>query len=223
MLPKIDAAPLHERVYQEIRRALMAGLYPLGQSFSLAQIAGELGTSVMPVREALNRLAAERAVEILPKRGVIVRPITPEKYRELIEVRLQLEGMATELGAKNITNDEILALQQITDRMNALRDDQTKWQEFNLLNYDFHFSIYQSGKTYILPPLIEILWLQTGPLLNIYQKVGMLPNSNRHEVIVAALRARDPAASRLAVSHDILAGYQYISTAYGWDPLPLRF
>lgn len=216
MLKKLDATPLHERVYRELRRALMAGLYPVGQTFSLSKIADELGTSVMPVREAINRLAAERAVKSLPKRGVIIPDLTPGKYHELVKVRIMLEGMATEMAARSISGDALAKLQSITDRMNEIRDDSSKWQSFNLLNYEFHFLIYRSGNPQVILPIIETLWLQSGPLLNIYKTIGMLPNQSRHEEITQALAAGDRARARDAVAKDILAGYLYVSKGYDW-------
>ena len=216
-LQKIDAAPLHERVYRQIRRAIMAGLYSPGQSFNYGQVAKELGTSIMPVREALNRLAAERAVEILPKRGVVIPAMTPEKYRELGRVRLNLEGMAAEMAALAITAETLDLLDGIVAEMLAMREQPARWQDFVLMNYEFHFAVYRAGAPQILLPLIESLWLQSGPLLNIYKDVGIMKATRRHDNIVEALRRKDPREARAAVETDLIAGFDYISKAHGWS------
>lgn len=217
MLQKLDATPLHERVYQQLRRAIMAGFYSPGQSFNYGQVAKELGTSVMPVREALNRLAAERAVEILPKRGVVIPPMTAEKYNEIGRVRLKLEGMAGEMAAQAITDETLAALDTIVAEMLAMREQSRRWQDYVLMNYEFHFAVYRAGAPQILLPLIESLWLQSGPLLNVYKDVGIMENSHRHDNIVDALKSKDAAAARKTIQVDLIAGFDYISRAHGWS------
>ena len=71
-----DDAPLHENVYQEIRRNLMAGQFQPGEAVTLRGLAGKLGTSAMPVREALRRLVAERALDLGPNRTARVPVVT---------------------------------------------------------------------------------------------------------------------------------------------------
>lgn len=216
-LGKVDTAPLHERVYQRIRRTLMAGIYAPGQTFSLAEIAEELGTSMMPVRQAVNRLSAEGAFQVLPKRGVELTKISADKYRELVKLRMMLEGMAAEKAAEKITEPVLNSLAELIKTTEENEKNMNNWQRFNLLNHDFHFLIYTSSKLEVVPPLIEQLWLQTGPLLSIYKKVGALPNDNRHKKILYALTERNGAKAKEAVRYDILCGFRYISNAYGWS------
>lgn len=216
MLHKIDTSPMHERVYQQLRRAIQAGLYAPGQSFNYAQIAEEMGTSVMPVREALNRLAAERAVDILPKRGVVIPTMTPEKFAELGRVRLKLEGMAAEMAAGAATSTDIEALERMEARMTVLYEKGDPWQDYVLTNYDFHFHVYSVGNPHVLLPLIESLWLQSGPLRNAYKDVGIMRNGNRHRNIIAALRRKDAAKARTAVEADLFAGFVFMCKARGW-------
>ncbi len=61
-----------EQVYREVRRALMGGSFEPGQKITVTSLAIALGVSAMPVREALRRLAAERALEMQPNRSVRV-------------------------------------------------------------------------------------------------------------------------------------------------------
>jgi DNA-binding GntR family transcriptional regulator len=212
VLKRVDTATLHDRVYQEVRRAIMAGLYAPGQTLSLNQIAQVLGTSVMPVREALRRLAAERAVEILPKRGVKIPAITREKYAELGRVRLLLEGMATEIAAPAITVSELDALEIACEEMNEIALDPKKWQAYVVRNHEFHFAIYRGGHPQVLLPIIESLWLQSGPLLSLYGERGVVKKRGLHEAVIAALRARDPVAARIAMQRDVQNGIEFISS-----------
>ena len=212
-LRQIDTATLQDRVYGELRRAIMAGVYAPGQTLSLSQIANALGTSIMPVRQALHRLAAERALEILPKRGVHIPLITREKYEEIGRVRLQLEGMATEMAAARISEPDLATLEHLCAEMNDLVIQEGSWQHYVVRNHEFHFTVYRSGKPLVLLPLIESLWLQSGTLMSLYGQRGIQARRGLHEAIIEALRSRDPVASRTAMQRDIQNGIDFISSS----------
>jgi DNA-binding transcriptional regulator YhcF (GntR family) len=76
-----------ERVYRHIRRALMTGVYEPGQRITVASLSSALGVSAMPVREALRRLAAERALEMQPNRSVTVPRLSRVEILKVREVR----------------------------------------------------------------------------------------------------------------------------------------
>ena len=72
---------LHDRVYAELRRSLIHGVFVTGQMLRIQDLAEKLQTSTMPVREALGRLVSEQALEALPNRTVRVPVITRESWR----------------------------------------------------------------------------------------------------------------------------------------------
>lgn len=205
-LRPVETATLQDRVYEELRRAIMAGVYRPGETLSTATLAAGVGTSLMPVREALRRLAAERAVQILPKRGVLIPLVSRAKYLELGRVRMVLEGMATEMAAASMGAREIGRLEKLCVHMNACALERERWQDYVMGNYEFHFTVYRSGKSEVLLPIIESLWLQSGPLRNLYGEFGVKGRAGQHEEIIAALREGDPARARLAMERDIETG-----------------
>ena len=213
VLRQIDTATLQDRVYRELRRAIMAGVYAPGQTLSLNQISTALGTSIMPVRQALHRLAAERALEIFPKRGVQIPLITREKYEEIGRVRLQLEGMATEMAAARISEADLVKLEHLCAEMNKLIIEEGSWQNYVVRNYEFHFTVYRSGRPLVLLPLIESLWLQSGTLMSLYGQRGIQGKRGLHEAIIEALRSGDPAESRTAMQRDIQNGIEFIGSS----------
>jgi DNA-binding GntR family transcriptional regulator len=209
-LQPLDTTPMHDRAYRALRRAIMAGVYAPGETISLGRLAKALGTSIMPVREALRRLAAECAVEIIPKRGVRIPRITREKYEDLGRVRLELEGMAAEMAAHRITGTELESLEVYCAQMNEIAHDGARWQEYVVINCDFHFTVYRSSHSEVLLPLIEILWLQSGPLLSLYRERGIRRKPGLHEAIISALKDRDAVAAREAVQADLWNGIDFI-------------
>jgi len=94
--PSLMAA--HDEAYAHILGCLRSGRYRAGQRLIAETIAAELGSSRMPVREALNRLAAEGLVTLRANRGVTVNAPNVKEMREVFEMRAVLEGLAVRLA-----------------------------------------------------------------------------------------------------------------------------
>src|SRR5207248_8892240 len=105
------------RVYRALARGLMAGMFKPGESVTLRTLANRLGTSAMPVREAVSRLIAERALVLLPNRSVIVPRMSRARFIELSEIRQVLEGMVTEAACARATPALLRKLSEVNDAM----------------------------------------------------------------------------------------------------------
>ena len=81
----------------------MAGAFEPGSELTLRSVAGALGTSFMPVRDAMRRLVAERALEMRPSRTIAIPVLSGDEFLELRRIRLLLEGEAVALAAKKIS------------------------------------------------------------------------------------------------------------------------
>src|ERR1700679_2742137 len=89
-----DAVLLHNSVYDELSWRMITGRIMPGVPLSTRGLAQELGVSQMPVREALARLSAERAIEIRSKRRITIPTMTPARFDDLLRCRLLLEPEA---------------------------------------------------------------------------------------------------------------------------------
>src|SRR5580698_1193340 len=165
-LGRIERETVQERVYAILRDKLMRGGFAPGQKLKIAELADALGTSAMPVRDALNRLAAERAVESLPNRGVRVPALSKESLQDLRETRFAVEGLAVERAAHNMSPDTLVALRRFISAQSAT-DAKHVAESSAEQNRAFHFTIYRQSKSSVLLPIIESLWLQCGPYLRI--------------------------------------------------------
>lgn len=195
--------PLSLRSYQTLRTMLMEGGFRPGEGVSLRSLARRLDTSTMPVREAVNRLIAERALQMLPNRQVIVPRMSRNRFKELCEVRQALESMATESALKNLTDDDIDAI----DSLNAAVSGATFAKDSNAIlraNKEFHFAIYEASQSDVLIPMIEGIWMQMGPFMHISlaANIGRWDGSG-HRGIVRALKNRDPEDAPAAIRRDI--------------------
>ena len=144
MLAPVGRETVQDRVYTELRRALISGQFAPGQVVTIRQLSDALMTSTMPVRDALGRLISERALEALPNRSIRVPPMTLKRIDDLLRTRILIEGEAIALAAPRMTAGNIDTLRGHMAQWQALRldgDPATVDQEA-ALNQAFHFEIY---------------------------------------------------------------------------------
>lgn len=200
---------LGDRVTTELRARLVAGQLAPGDKLSLRRVAQALGVSMMPVREAVSRLAADRALEVLPGRAVRVPVLTLEQFRELTRLRLVVEGFAAEEAARVASPEQIEAIAAHEARFRGAADaEPPRAADSVAANRDLHFALYEATNMPALVEMIERLWLKAGPVLNLdmrHEPLRLKGGSavQAHASLVAALRARDGQAAREALERDI--------------------
>ncbi len=204
------AEPLRDQILQRCRLMLMGGHVVPGQKLPLRPLAEEFNTSLMPVRDALNRLVADGALELSSSRTIRVPKMSEERLFELHEIRRSLEGLAAEYATPLLSNAAIDRLVQLIDEMaKALKAED--YDRYIQSHYSFHFTIYAAAGRPTLMGIIDMLWLQVGPWFRqgIERANAMSGNPNAtHEKVVAALRARDPVATRTSIEQDVFAGLE---------------
>lgn len=215
-LAPVGRETVQERVYSELRRALIGGLFAPGQVLTIRQLADALMTSTMPVREALGRLITEQALEALPNRTIRVPPVTAERIDDLLRARILLEGEAIELACSHMTDALLAHIREIMAQWEEMRlggDPATVDRELSL-NHAFHFEIYRACGSTILLPMIESLWLQSGPCtraaIYAFSEAGARDAARFHHTIMAALVAGDGKAARAALIGDISRPFDYL-------------
>lgn len=207
---------LGERVTGELRALLVAGRLAPGEKLSLRRVAEALGVSMMPVREAVSRLAADRALEVLPGRAVRVPVLSLDQFRELTRLRLVVEGFAAEEAARKATPSEIARIAaHDADFRKAASADPPDSAGAVAANRDLHFALYEAAGMPSLIEMIERLWLKAGPILNLdmrHEPRRLEGGSamQAHARLLDALRRRDAAAARAALEDDITAAAAHI-------------
>jgi DNA-binding GntR family transcriptional regulator len=157
---------LQDSVYEQLRHALMWGMFEPSQVTTIASLAAEFGTSHMPVREALRRLAAENGVEIARNGSARVPDVSRKRLDDLCRVRMTLEGLATELATPNMKPADIDRCLHLAEEHQMLGRT-GKVYEMLRKNQEFHFAIYELSGSDVLPQLIETLWLRFGPYMRL--------------------------------------------------------
>ena len=196
---------MQHRVYLELRAAVMAGAFRPGQAITMQELADSFGTSTMPIRDALRRLVAERAMTVLTNRSVALPQLTKQRFSDLLRVRISLEGQAVEWATANLEAAELAEIEAVCAEMNrpAVQKDVAQYLR---LNQQFHFAIYAAARSDVLMPIIEGMWLQVGPYINllIHAMAGERRRNIRHNAALEALRRRDPAAARREIEGDLM-------------------
>lgn len=210
------AATLGERVRVVLSERLIAGEYSPGSKLSLRKLADTLGVSMTPVREAINRLVADRAVEVTPNRAVRVPTMTVSQFRELTQLRIDIEGMAA-FRAAGLRHDSDIPEMEAFEA--AFREEGRKKKpdlaKVVAANQRLHFAIYRATRSPMLVEIISGLWLKAGPILNLDMRSSpeRLASSHAlglHAAAVAAIARRDGEAARAAIAADIQNACEFI-------------
>jgi len=147
-----------------------------------------------PMREILLQLQRDGLIQRFSRAGTIVSPVDIHIYKQNIEIRTVLEGLAGELAAKNITAGQLAALEQILKRVSALKDqDSENLKELMQCEFDFHNLVYEAT---LNPKLINILHELHGVSARfwhyqIFSKQELLDQYIDHKEVLDALKKRD--------------------------------
>lgn len=219
MVPKAPGSPLEpisrntlqERVYLRIRQGLIYSEFRPGQILTIRSLAHQLHTSVMPVREALQKLTVERVLELLPTRSVRVPVLSVEEFTEICEARMLLEGHMARLAAQRADTRDIKHIEACSRAFQSAKvPAPTLLQQ---KNRQFHFALYEAAHHPTLMGLIEPLWVRCGPCtLTLFE--DHTPEqikryaTTHHEEALQAVRTRQPAEAHDAIVADIQATSQ---------------
>ncbi|KEP71289.1 GntR family transcriptional regulator [Thioclava sp. BHET1] len=205
----------HDRLYRQLRQQVMVGELQPGQALTLRGLGKQYGVSMTPAREALRRLVAEGALTLSASGRVSTPELSNERIEELAALRSMIEpelaaralprahfALIDRLSAINTTNAEAVAKQ---DAVGYIRT-----------NLEFHRTLYLRAQSPAILAVAETVWLQLGPTMRaLYGRVQRNEPPRHHRMILAALRAGDEPALRLAVRADVTHGLRHLAQR-GW-------
>jgi GntR family colanic acid and biofilm gene transcriptional regulator len=215
-LVPVSRETLHEKIYHQIREQLITGRFVPGQQLTLRSLARVLGTSLIPVRDALQRLESLGVLETQANRTMIVPRLSQEKLTEIREVRESLEGLAAERAARYAEPADI---QKLETYVKMLEEAANAGDSIGFLraNWLFHTGVAEASKSSIIAAMTEPLWLRMGPTIRLSK-----PNRDRmiealpcHRAALEAITAGDAAAARRAVAADITGCFDIFKEARG--------
>lgn len=207
-----DLNTQQQQVYQTLREQLITGRFAPGTSVSLRGISGTLGVGQMPTREAINRLAGERALEIRRNGRVCVPELTLERFEELMQARLLLEPHCAKRAVRHVTPEALARMVRHDEVMNSSYGAGNA-DLYMLENYRFHFELYRSAGSEVLVPLLESVWMQFGPFMrSVYDVAAVTPIVDKHKMTLEAIARGDEEGVRVAIEADILDAVHLLRT-----------
>jgi DNA-binding GntR family transcriptional regulator len=186
-----------------LKKSILEGKYKPGTRLNEAELASSMGVSRSPIREAIQRLAKEGLVNIVPRKGAFVNDLTFEEVEELYELREALEIKAAELAAQRISDEEIDQISRLLDRTsNALQRKKYAQYPWDL---DFHRQVAHCAKNRYIE---EKIYDTNIHLLLIRHKsgseIGRAEKAlKEHEKIFKGLEKRDVNLAKQAMKEHI--------------------
>jgi DNA-binding GntR family transcriptional regulator len=202
LIEKIEYRTIRERVYDVLKRNIIHGELPPGQTISLREIAEQFGVSIIPVREALWQLESEDIIVIESNKSIHVNKMTPRELEEALWIRTVMESHAAELSCEKRPEEAVGEVKKLLDEAREAVDDP---KTYMLKNNEFHFKIYSYADSPMLFHIIDWVWARIGPYFFIYAtKSGSSKQTiTYHNEIYQAFAKKDAKALIEAIKKDI--------------------
>lgn len=196
--PNDGESPLtsNDTVYQRVRREIATGALPPGTQLVHRKLAQRMGTSTIPVVDALRRLEGAGLLESTPGQGTRVRRWEPHEIHEAYLIRAAHDGVACRLFAQRATADEIAAVEALSREFDAAAQA-GQAEECGVIDERLHLLIAQGARSRELLRLVEnsgLVLLTIGNTMlppEVIRAVGIGP-FGIHTALMAALKSGDP-------------------------------
>ena len=197
---------LTEKAYADLEELIVTLKIPPGTAVSEASLSTQLGIGRTPIREALQRLARERLVIVLPQRGIFVSEINVKSQLKLLEVRRELERLIASSAARRRSDEESQRFQEISEALEqaAKTNDEVTFlrldREFNVLSLEAARNEFLSSAMSLTHALSRRFWYIH------FKKVGDMPLAAKlHANVARAIAEADEVAA--ANASDALLDY----------------
>ena len=197
------AQSLTDVAYLQLEEMIVTLRLAPGSAVSEAELSELTGIGRTPIREALQRLARERLVTILPRRGIVVSEVNVKSQLRLIEVRRELERLVARSAARRATEAERARFRELAQRFerSAKTDDDVAFmrtdREFNELCSQAAHNEFAAGAMSLMHSLSRRFWY-----IHYQQAADMPLTAKLHADIARAIAAGD--AERAAAATDRL-------------------
>jgi DNA-binding GntR family transcriptional regulator len=190
------------RVADELRTAILHGVYPPGTRLRQEELAGQYGASRVPVREALRLLESEGLVTTVANAGAWIAKLSLDECVELYQVRERIEPLLLRYSLPALDDRRIDRLAALAEQMRETADV----ERFLELDREFHLGSYAGSGTTFLGPTVERLWNTTQHYRRAFTRLLDVDSHrilhDEHHMLVAAIRERDSdEAERVLLGH----------------------
>ncbi|MBA0204050.1 GntR family transcriptional regulator [Pectobacterium aroidearum] len=206
---------LNELAYQRFKQSLVTLSYKPGEYLNTVQVMNELNIGRTPINQAIHRLANEGLLQVIPRKGVMVSPLSINDALELIDVRLTNERLCMRLASQRTTATHIAELTELNQQIETAC--QTRDRILMMaLDREFHQMLAEIAGNSTLTDILSVLlarsqrfWAST-----LSQEEHMLEVIKEHNAIINALAQQDAAAAETAMEAHVLSFRRTLLHAY---------
>jgi DNA-binding GntR family transcriptional regulator len=204
--PDLSELSQNEQAYAQLKQALITLAYKPGDYLSTASLMNELEMGRTPINHALHRLSTEGLVQIIPRKGLIVSPLSIDDALQLIDVRLANESLCMRLAAERITKSE---LQQLEAIARDFEKAASRGQTTEVMNLDrlFHEHISSAAHNQILAEILKVLHARSQRFwaLSLAMPDHLSEVQDEHRAILRALTEGNATAAEKAVQDHVMS------------------
>ncbi len=188
----ISRRSLHDEIVTRVRDLIIEGVLAPGTRINETRLGQTLGVSRTPLREALKFLASEGLIELVAARGAIVRKFSAKDVRDMLDVLALLEAFAARQACQNASDEDIISLRQIHDRMVALHKENNRLEYFKL-NQLIHSTLLRLSGNPTLEESHQSIQSRLKRIRYIGNQApgGWVEALAEHDEMIRALEARD--------------------------------
>lgn len=187
------------RIYKELRRSIIMHHRKPGERLLVDELAKLYGTSITPVRDAMQRLDQEGLVTIRPRSGCYVTRLTLKQLNDMLDLRGVLEIAAIERAVPRITEAQLQNLEHV--HAGYTGDDDASYERYTEENRSFHYLIAKAAGNEELAETLGRLHDRLERFMILRRGGQSQPHT--HARILEALRQRDVASARQAMLDEI--------------------
>ena len=197
---------LLDKAYDEIKHRIITCRYRPGEVLSEAEISANLKIGRTPIHQAIHKLTTDDLISILPRKGVMVRPVSIDEAIEIIGVRLLTEGYCARLAAERADEAELRQLERILDSSEEAVEKRDV-EKLMLLDREFHDTLSRAAKNKALADTLRNFHERSLRFwfISLRDRDHHRLVLSQHRAIVDALRSRDPDAAESAMREHITA------------------
>jgi DNA-binding GntR family transcriptional regulator len=206
-----------EVAYQFIKQKIMDGIYKPSQKLIESELSELIGVSRNTVKKALLKLEQENLVSLEENKGATIKSFTLEEIMNYLEIRELLEGLIARTAALNISDSEIMQLEETVSKMKEHLDN-NRFDEYSKCNHHFHNIIYEASTNQQAVEMVKKIKTQ---LQRLQLKTILVPGRNQdsfkeHQKILNAFKTKDEKWAEDAVKFHVSKVRETISENYSY-------
>ena len=195
---------LTDVAYEAIKQRIITLKFGPGSYLNVSSITAALGLGRTPVHQAVRRLTHEGMIEIMPRKGMIVKPVSLNEVMDITDVRAVNEPHCVRLAAEKASKEDVAGLERILARANRASDAGDTEKQM-LADRDFHCEISRIAGNKILADILKNLHERSLRFwfISLHDSPHRQEVAEEHAAIMEAITKKDPDAAEAAMRRHI--------------------